>query len=65
MNGLEIQMKFKERYADVTDEDSKEIYQTLKENNAIPKNIQELNKLFEKLEEIMKLSAIDDSEEFE
>lgn len=61
MKESEIKQKFKEKYGD-SDDDIDEIYQTLKENNAIPKNEQELLKLFDEIDKISELLAIDDSD---
>lgn len=64
MNELEMKTKIRERYKDVTDEDAEEMYQTLKENNAIPKNDKELDELFQKLDVMVETLLIDDSDEF-
>lgn len=63
MKELEIKQKFKEKYGD-SDDDINEIYQTLKENNAIPKNEKELLKLFAEIDKLSEFLAIDDSDDF-
>lgn len=64
MKESEIKQKFKEKYGD-SDDDIDEIYRTLKENDAIPKNEKELLKLFDALDKLSDSLAIDDSDDFD
>lgn len=63
MKESEIKNKFKEKDSNLTEKELNEIYQILLENNEVPKDIQDLEKLFEELEERNKFIIWDDSDD--
>jgi hypothetical protein len=62
MEESEIKIKIKEKFNIEDNNELDEIFQILKENNAVPKNKKEVNKLFNEIEELKKINTIDDSE---
>lgn len=63
MNELKIKEMIKNKYDDVTEEDIEDMYQTLQENNLIPKNEEELKEIFNKMDEIGRIHTIDDADD--
>jgi hypothetical protein len=62
MEELKMKQKIKEKFNIEDNNELEDIFQLLKENNEVPKNRKELNKLFYEIEKLKKILAIDDSE---